>query len=119
MKKQVYVVEDNEDIGELIGYILNNEAYDVTICPNVAAFHLAMQQAVPDVIVLDVMLPDGNGIEVCKELKSSQKFTQVPVIIMSANADKKTVSKDACAEDFIGKPFNIDDFQHRVERYLE
>lgn len=103
----------------MIGYILNGETYQVTICPDVASFNRALSQAVPDVIVLDVMLSDGNGIAVCKELKSSQKFTQVPIIMMSANADKKAISKEVCAAEFIDKPFNIDDFQRRVERYLQ
>lgn len=119
MKKSIYIVEDNEDIRDLIGYILVGDDYDVTMYPDAASFTEAMAVAHPDVIVLDVMLPDGNGVEICKQLKSNEQYAAIPVILMSANAQKKEMFKEACAEDFISKPFNIDDFQHRVERYLD
>ena len=119
MKKNVYIVEDNEDIRDLIGYILVGEHYEVTMYPDATSFTEAIALAQPDVIVLDIMLPDGNGMEVCKQLKADKQYAAIPVILMSANAQKKDMFNEACAEDFIAKPFNIDDFQHRVERDLE
>lgn len=119
MKKNIYIVEDNEDIRDLIGYILIGDDYNVTMCPDASSFAEAIKTGQPDVIVLDIMLPDGNGIEICKQLKADQQYANIPVILMSANAHKKEVFKESHAEDFISKPFNIDDFQSRVESYLD
>lgn len=119
MKKNIYIVEDNEDIRDLIGYILVGDSYDVTMYPDATSFTKAIELAHPDVIVLDIMLPDGNGLDICRRLKSDQQYADIPVILMSANAQKHEMYDEVCAEDFISKPFNIDDFQHRVERYLD
>lgn len=77
-----------------------------------------MQKGKPDMCVLDVLLTDGNGIEVCESLKSNQKTNHVPVLMMSANAKLYNVKKNCNAEDFISKPFDIDDFVKRIDHYM-
>jgi DNA-binding response OmpR family regulator len=117
MEKCIYVVEDNANIREIIEFLLIEEQYQVKAYPTVAKFWAEMSQKKPDLIVLDVMLPDGNGLEICEKLKSNAKTHHIPVMMMSANNYLSQVKGKCAAQDFINKPFDLNDFVHRVERY--
>src|SRR5690606_9984612 len=88
MKKQVVLVEDNASIRELIEYILADHDIDVVSFATAGNFRNAKTAVTPDLYILDIMLPDGNGIELCKELKAEQDTQHTPVIMMSAHFDK-------------------------------
>lgn len=118
MEKSIYVVEDNANIREIIDYLLTGEAYKVKTYATIASFWQAIKVKIPDLIVLDVMLPDGNGIDVCEKLKSNQKTHEIPVMIMSANNLLYKVKNKCHAEDFINKPFDLNDFANRAARYF-
>ena len=119
MRKCIYIVEDNEDIREILDYLLTEEHYKVMTYPNVKEFWTQMKKHLPDMVVLDVMLPDGNGIDICAKLKNEHNTYAIPVLMMSANY-KIMDLKDRCdAEEFIGKPFDINNFVSKVKRYLD
>lgn len=118
MKKCVYILEDNDDIRELISYLLTEENYDVKGYPTVESFKQKMLSAHPDMIILDVMLTDGNGIDVCDELKANKRTNDIPILMMSAHSYVQEIKQKCDAEDFISKPFDIDDLVSRVDRYL-
>jgi DNA-binding response OmpR family regulator len=117
MEKCIYVVEDNANIREIIAFLLAEEQYEVKAYPNVKSFWSEMKIQTPDLIVLDVMLPDGNGIDICRKLKSNIKTHDIPVMIMSANNNLRKVKGKCAAEDYINKPFDLNDFMERVEHY--
>jgi DNA-binding response OmpR family regulator len=117
MKKCIYVVEDNAAIREMISFLLTEEEYEVIACGNGTEFWLQMQQQQPDLVVLDVMLPDDNGIAICAKLKENLKTFHIPIMMMSAGNTLNQVKAKCNAEDFINKPFDINDFVNRVERY--
>ena len=118
MKKCIYVVEDNPAIREIIEFLLTEELYEVKSCSNSKSFWLQMQSRKPDMIILDIMLPDGNGIDICSELKHNIKTHLIPVMMMSANNHLNFVKSKCTAEDFINKPFDLNDFANRVESYV-
>jgi len=118
MKKSIYILEDNNDIRELLSYLLTEENYEVKGYPTVKSFKKQMQFDRPDMIVLDVMLTDGNGVEVCDELKSDKRTHNIPVLMMSANTPSSEIKDHCTADDFISKPFDIDDFVSRIDRYM-
>jgi two-component system phosphate regulon response regulator PhoB len=119
MKKYIQIVEDDGDIRFIVEYILEDANYDVETFINATSFmHRSKTEGV-DLIILDVMLPDGNGIDICRQLKGHDTYKQVPVIIMSAHAGSKSILEEACADDFINKPFDLDYFLTRVNRILE
>jgi DNA-binding response OmpR family regulator len=118
MKKSIYILEDNDDIRELLSYLLTEENYEVKGYPTVRSFKKQMKFGCPDMIVLDVMLTDGNGVEVCDELKSNKLTHDIPVLMMSANTQFSEIRKHCTAEDFISKPFDINDFVSRIDHYL-
>lgn len=116
MKKKVVLVEDNESIRELIEYILADHDIEVVSFATAGNFREAKAAVSPDLYILDIMLPDGNGIELCKELKAEQDTQHTPVIMMSAHFDKV---EDQCeAQDFIAKPFDIDQFLSRITQQI-
>lgn len=118
MKKNICVLEDNEDIREIIEMILQQEEYLVFSYATIAAFRKRQEAEKPDIFILDVMLPDGNGMEVCNELKSDQQTNTIPVLIMSAHANMTSMRRECKAEDFISKPFDIYDFVKRIDTFV-
>lgn len=119
MNKSIYVVEDNDDIRELVQYLLESEDFNVTGFANVTDFNNKIADEKPDMMVLDVMLPDGNGMEVCNKLKGQNDTKNIPVLLMSANTNIAYISKESLADDFIAKPFDIDDLVSRVKNLLK
>jgi two-component system phosphate regulon response regulator PhoB len=118
MNKHIQIVEDDGDIRFIVEYILEDANYIVETFENATTFNNRGRIEDVDLIILDVMLPDGNGIELCRNLKNDSKTVKIPVIIMSAHAGSKSVLEEACADDFINKPFDLDNFLTRVKRIL-
>lgn len=116
MKKQVVVVEDNASIRELIEYILADHDIDVVSFATAGNFRNAKDAVTPDLYILDIMLPDGNGIELCKELKAERSTKQTPIIMMSAHFDQ--LENQCDCQGFIAKPFDIDHFLSRIEQQI-
>lgn len=115
--KQIYVVEDDKDIRELLELLLRSQDYQVQSFPTAKDFKDKIFSEKPDLVLLDIMLPDGNGVEICKELTQKQTTKEIPVVLMSAHANPN-ISKEVGAKDFIAKPFNIDDFNERIKNQL-
>lgn len=118
MAKTIHVVEDDEDIRFIIEYILKDSGFEVELSENAAQFTSSLQSSRPDLIILDVMLPDGNGVDLCIGLKQDDRLKNIPVIVMSAHAGSLAVLEEACADDFISKPFDLDNFLFHVKRLL-
>lgn len=118
MDKLIHVVEDDDDIRFIVEYILLESGYKVESSATAKEFSAYMALARPDLILLDVMLPDGNGIDLCRKLKSEDETHDIKIIVMSAHAAAKAVLEDACADDFISKPFDLDYLIEHVKKIL-
>ncbi|MBE8722994.1 response regulator transcription factor [Sphingobacterium pedocola] len=118
MKKSICIVEDDAGIRDIIGYILEDDSYNVQLCSSAKEFNAIISVSVPDVVVFDIMLPDGNGIELCKEMKDRGNTSSVPVLLMSAHSRPDEAMESGCADAFISKPFDIDYFKDKVTSYL-
>jgi len=119
-QKQILVVEDEEDIQELVKYNLTKENYQVHC---VGSGELGLQQAkkeLPDLLVLDLMLPGMNGLEVCRQLKNDSNTNQIPIIMMTAKGEESdiVVGLELGADDYITKPFSVKIFLSRVKAVL-
>lgn len=117
--KKIYLVEDDHNLRELICFLLTDQDYDVEAFANATSFKekISKREIDPDLILLDIMLPDGNGVELCKNIKGDDKTSAIPVILMSAHANP-SISENSGATDFIAKPFDVDQFYGRIEQYL-
>ena len=115
--KLVYLLEDDPDISEMIAYVLSDAGYVVEECRTVSRFNEKLLQRVPDIFILDVLLPDGNGLDVCRQLRYNENTALTPILVMSAHQTKQDTDTTGCANDFIPKPFNIDYFRQRVDHF--
>lgn len=118
MKKSICIVEDDADIRDLISYIMMDDNYDVLMCGSIKEFSALIKDSVPHVVVFDIMLPDGSGLDLCREMKTKENTAWVPVLLMSAHYRPEEAMQAGCAEAFITKPFDIDYFKDKVTGYL-
>jgi DNA-binding response OmpR family regulator len=117
MKNKIYIVEDDNDISFILDYYLREEGFNVSVFGTVGEFKKAIKTAVPDLFLLDVRLPDGDGITVCNQVKSDPKTSWLPVIMMSAHlADQYNIG--CPAEEFIPKPFDLEKLLTRINHHL-
>lgn len=114
MGKSVCVLEDDEAIREVIIMLLKDENYDVTGFASIHEFNQKSKNLKPDLFLLDVMLPDGSGVDICTGLKTSDQTKNIPVLMMSAHANAFEIKMNCEAQGFIPKPFDIDDLLNRV-----
>ncbi|MHA4896811.1 response regulator transcription factor [Pedobacter sp. PWIIR3] len=118
MIKRIHVLEDDEDIRYIIGVLLKDEGYELQLSSTFAELKSKLKDSVPDLFILDVMLPDGDGASICKDLKGDVFTKHIPIIVMSANDQNKQISLDAGANDYISKPFDIDYIVKRINAQL-
>ncbi|RYE59535.1 MAG: response regulator [Sphingobacteriales bacterium] len=116
--RKIFVLEDDHDIREVVKLMLESENYHVVCFESVQDFMNRNIEDDPDLYILDVMLPDGSGLEVYGQLKSGIHLTNTPIIIMSAHASLKEVTSSCSAEEFIEKPFDMDEFLSKVRSYI-
>lgn len=118
LSNKVLVVEDEADIRDIIEYLLLEEGLIVTSTGRAGGFEEKVEEEHPDLIILDIRLPDGNGIDLCKLVKLNPLTCDIPVILMSAHAHSYEVQMASCANDFIPKPFDINRFVQKVQEQL-
>jgi DNA-binding response OmpR family regulator len=114
MGVSVLLVEDDRNLREALAETLADEAYAVRTAATLAEARRALSEAAPDVVVLDLMLPDGDGSTLCKELKRSRP--QVRVLMLTARTLEDDVVKgfDAGADDYVGKPYRLKELLARI-----
>ena len=116
----IYVVEDDKNISEIEGYALKNAGHNVVECSNGKEFHKAVQERIPDLILLDIMLPDEDGLEILTKLRSSPETRRIPVIMVTAKSSEidKVKGLDMGADDYLTKPFGVMELISRVKALL-
>ena len=120
MAEKVLVVDDEKDLVELLDYNLKKEGYAVVSAgEGRAALRLAGDEA-PDIVVLDIMLPGMQGLEVLKELKKKRETQDIPVILLTAKAQEldKVLGLELGADDYVTKPFSPRELLARVKAVL-
>ncbi|NQV36448.1 MAG: response regulator transcription factor [Candidatus Marinimicrobia bacterium] len=106
--KNILIIEDEEDILELLQYNLENAGYAVKGVTHGGKGLVAAQANPPNIIILDIMLPGLNGLEICRRLKSDSSTSAIPIIMVSARGEESDIIKglDLGADDYITKPFS-------------
>lgn len=116
----IYIVEDDESIGMLIQAALNAAAHETRLMVNAAELEKAIEEEIPALLLLDIMLPGKDGWTVLAEWKSRPRTADVPVVILSAKSEEldKVRGLESGAEDYITKPFGVLELQARVKTVL-
>ena len=121
MKKYVLLVEDEPDLNQTVAFNLDSEGYSVESAFNGKEALKLIEEKTPDLILLDLMLPDMSGLEICRILRSSKKTKNTPIMMVTAKGEEidRIVGFELGADDYIVKPFSIREFMLRVAAMLK
>lgn len=116
----IYILEDDASIQKLIGYTLTKEGFENKGFDMPSKMYKALKQNKPDLILLDIMLPEEDGISVLKRIKSDSDYKDIPVIMLTAKSSEydKVLGLDEGADDYIAKPFGIMELLSRIKAVL-
>jgi two-component system OmpR family response regulator len=113
----IFVVDDHRDIRDLVGKYLQQQGYRVSLAESGTALRRLLERGVPDLIVLDIMMPGDDGLTLCRELRST---SQVPIIFLTARADEtdRVIGLELGADDYLVKPFSSRELLARIKAVL-
>ncbi|HNW44550.1 MAG TPA: response regulator [Elusimicrobiales bacterium] len=117
----ILVIDDEESIRAALSRVLNPEGYTVSTAVNLAEGFDSCARNKPDLVILDVNLPDGYGIDLCRKIKSDPKLRHIPVFMLtgeSIEVENRLAGLEAGADDYILKPFNPGELIFRIKRIL-
>jgi two-component system alkaline phosphatase synthesis response regulator PhoP len=120
-KQLIFIVEDDDNIRELVEYALGSSGYKATGFPQGKDFFAAVDEEIPDLILLDIMLPEEDGLSILKRLRDSAVTRDVPVIMLTAKVGEYDRVKgfDYGADDYVTKPFYVTELISRVKALLK
>lgn len=116
----IYIVEDDRNIQEIELFALKNSGYQATGFETAKEFYKALNEKLPELILLDIMLPDEEGLSILKRLRSRADTQKIPVILVTAKTSEidKVKGLDGGADDYIAKPFGVMEMIARVKALL-
>ena len=116
----IYIVEDDRNISEIESYALKNAGYETKEFYCAKDFYEGLKEQIPDLFLLDIMLPDKDGLQIVKELKLDKKTNMQPIILVTAKTTEidKVKGLDIGADDYMTKPFGVMELISRVKALL-
>jgi two-component system, OmpR family, phosphate regulon response regulator PhoB len=114
---RVWVIDDQQDILDVVQIVLNDAGYETSAYLNSAHLQQPMEDP-PDLILLDILLSGEDGRVICQQLKSHEQTRHIPVILLSADFHAAKAIEDCGAEDFLAKPFHLDELVNMVKKHL-
>jgi DNA-binding response OmpR family regulator len=116
---RILVVDDQEPIRELLTHVLQKEGYEVILAPDGLEAIRLVESKRPHLVILDVRMPELDGVETCWRLRSQERTRSTPIIIATAFGEVVVEALDAGADDFVTKPFHMADVLARVKALLK
>lgn len=117
MKRKVLIVEDEPVIGEMMSILLEVGGYKVISLADTESAKKRLYENEVGLILLDLALQGENGQAMCSYIKSDEHLKHLPVILVSANSDLETITRDCGADDHIAKPFDLNHFMDKVKMH--
>ena len=117
MNKLIAIIDDEPDIVELVSVNLEKAGFDTRGFSNLESFLSFLKKQTPDLVILDLMLPDADGLEICKYLKKKDELSAIPIIMLTAKAEEtdKILGLELGADDYVTKPFSPKELAARVK----
>jgi DNA-binding response OmpR family regulator len=117
MSKRILVADDDPSIGDMLQVMLEEAGYEVDIQADGYAVE-RLQEPLPDLLLLDIRLSGAEGGSICRALKSQEATHALPIILLSAHKETRRIAREAGADDFLAKPFEMGDLLALVTKYL-
>ncbi|MCJ7932300.1 MAG: response regulator [Chryseobacterium sp.] len=118
-KKRILIFDDDTAILEVVTIIFEENGYEVKISETSHDILEKVAEYRPDVILMDNWIPKIGGVEATKLLKNNEEFKNIPVIYVTANNDIVALATEAQADDYVSKPFNLEDLEDMVAKYMK
>ncbi|MGA3095794.1 MAG: response regulator transcription factor [Bryobacteraceae bacterium] len=120
MSKRIAIVEDEAELASLIEYNLGRQGYEAQVFPGAKGTLKALEQWKPDLLLLDVMLPDVDGFELCRQVRHSALLGRTPVLFLTARSDEvdRVLGLEIGGDDYMTKPFSPRELVARVKAHL-
>ncbi len=115
-RKKIVVADDDSAILEATCLILKDAGYRVVTVSNDDTFDTVKTEK-PDLLLLDIWMSGVDGRDICKNLKMNEATKNIPIILISANKDTEEIAKEVGANDFIAKPFDMNDLINKIEKH--
>ena len=120
MTKKIMIVDDEPDILFTVGQMLKINGYEVIKAANGEDCLNKLNKAIPDLVLLDIMMPEMSGWDVAAKIKENPKWCDIPIVFLTAKGDTMSIGMgNMAAEDYITKPFDIEDLKERVKKILD
>jgi DNA-binding response OmpR family regulator len=121
MSKHIIVVDDDKEIREIVTFVLSRHDFEVAVASNGRQLQHLLAQQLPDLVILDIMMPGEDGYQIFRSLRSAQRTSSIPVIIMTAHAEDiyERISVDLGAAEHMTKPFHPFELVERVKALLQ
>ena len=120
-KGRILVVEDDKDISKMLRIYFESLGYEVMVAPRGADALETCRRKLPNIVVLDIMLPDIDGYEVCRRLRNNLRTSHIPILFLTQKDERsdKIAGLELGADDYITKPFDIEELKWRVQNTLK
>src|SRR4030095_2803985 len=120
MAKKILIVEDEPDVTKLLRYNLEREGFRVGAVTDGSLTLAEMRRDAADLVILDLMLPGMDGLEICRQLRRHEKYSNIPILILTARSDEadRVVGLELGADDYVTKPFSTREVIARVRALL-
>jgi two-component system cell cycle response regulator DivK len=116
--KKIIIFDDDEDILSVCTYVLEEQGWEVHVFTDCNQIIEKVSSVMPDVILMDNWIPDTGGIIATQALKNNDELKHIPVVYFSANSDIQLLAKQAGAEAYIAKPFDLEDMERIIDSVL-
>lgn len=119
--KKILIVDDEQDIVESLKFVLESANFTCYCAYNGEDGLRLAKELVPDLIILDVMMPKMNGYKICRLLKYDAKYKNIPILMVTARSQEedKLIGEETGANEYITKPFDLDEVVRIAEKYLK
>ena len=120
MAKKILIVEDEPDVARLLRYNLEREGFRISAVADGSLTLAEMRRDPADLVILDLMLPGMDGLEICRQLRRHEKYSTIPILILTARSDEadRVVGLELGADDYVTKPFSMRELIARVRALL-
>lgn len=121
MSKKVLIVDDEQDIVETLKFVIEAKGYECLCAYDGEEGLMLAKQEMPDLIILDVMMPKINGFKISRLLKYDNKYKDIPILMVTARSqdEDKIIGEETGVNEYITKPFEIDEIMDKIDKYLE